>query len=360
MIRHFAAAGLSLLSVVFSCPVTAQEILHLPAPTWSINPLRYHVQEVTDDRKERAHAGIVQDNGRKQHLDFDTTSAGEVARHLPDSLMAARPNTVGLRMSIEELWIKDIVSGPRHRITIDLKLALYRSIDGKDVRLYESDYRPVMQATGTRPAGYLEKTVADGIREFFSGFDRWALEHPAQICFMNHIEVVFPTLESAADRDTIPWSSAFRLNWEDFQGVSPAISPYAAQSNCVYTLLTEPVFSNDTLYIRETIRPCFTRKASWVKPDALQDSLLMHEQGHFDLCELYGRKFRKNLDEASLNLTGFDQQINALFQQTWNAYQLEQDRYDSETEHGLIPEQQSGWLKLIEEELKKLEAYRSQ
>lgn len=123
--------------------------------------------------------------------------------------------------------------------------------------------------------------------------------------------------------------------------------------------LTEPVFSNDTLYIRETIRPCFTRQASWVKSDSKQDTLLMHEQGHFDLCELYGRRFRKSVQAMTLSLTGFDREINTLFQETWRAYQVEQDRYDRETEHGLITAVQLQWQALVADELEKLKEFAS-
>ena len=132
---------------------------------------------------------------------------------------------------------------------------------------------------------------------------------------------------------------------------------FRSQSNCIYTLRTVPSFSNDTLILTEILTPCFTRNASWVLPDSKQDSLLQHEQLHFDLCELYGRKFRKTLTEQSWSILHFDRQVNELFGKMWNEYRAAQDTYDEETQHGLVRDKQLEWMGSVNRELTELGAF---
>ncbi len=44
----------------------------------------------------------------------------------------------------------------------------------------------------------------------------------------------------------------------------------------------------------------FDRQRSWVKNEAKLDYVLRHEQGHFDIFEVYTRKIRKALSEKKL------------------------------------------------------------
>ena len=81
--------------------------------------------------------------------------------------------------------------------------------------------------------------------------------------------------------------------------------------------------------------------------------MLAHEQLHFDICELYKRKLQTNLSQAILDPMNFDSQIQAIFKNGWDEYQLEQKRYDDETEHGIIPEKQKAWEDSVKERLGK-------
>jgi hypothetical protein len=47
----------------------------------------------------------------------------------------------------------------------------------------------------------------------------------------------------------------------------------------------------------------FDCKLSWVRPNQkYRTDLLEHEQGHFDLCEIYTRQLRKRLEDRRKNL----------------------------------------------------------
>ena len=102
----------------------------------------------------------------------------------------------------------------------------------------------------------------------------------------------------------------------------------------------------------------FEKKKSWVKKRHSSDKLLNHEQKHFDLCEVYRRKFIKKLETQNpIDNKKFSEQMQETFNLIFAAYTQEQSRYDRETEHSLNEEEQERWDKYIEEQLSKLEKY---
>jgi len=85
--------------------------------------------------------------------------------------------------------------------------------------------------------------------------------------------------------------------------------------------------------------------------------LLEHEQGHFDLCEVYVRQLRKQLLAANLKAFNLIKDGNAIYKQVYAAYLDRQELYERETNHGLDRAGQVKWNKSISDELSTLEAY---
>lgn len=344
-----------------SYTLSAQEILQLPQPSWTLSPVHFHIVVVTDDRTDRTTVGRILQAGKTTPLRFSTSPEAALQAHLSSALTFKESNTAPLRFSIDKLFFTDMVSSPnKHKITGEINFKFYREIDGKPYLLYEAGSKPVMTAYGNRPPGIFEKLIAESVAQVFKQFEQWTTTNHNNPYFMNQVVVRFKNDDAFNENkqsDTLRWRKDYHLNWSDFQGKDESNSPYSAQSNCIYTLKTIPDFSNDTLYITEVLHPCFTRKASWVKPDALQDSLLLHEQLHFDLCELYGRKFRQRLKTLDFSLLQFDAQIKSTFESIWKEYGDAQRMYDAETEHGIIREKQNEWIIKVENELEQLREF---
>lgn len=340
--------------------VKSQATLQLPAPDWDLRTERYYIATVTDDRSNgKPAAGKMVTGGKPSSVNFRESLQSDLLLHVQQAIVPDTLHKVKLRLSVPKFQLVDNITGNKHKIILDLSYKIVRDLEESSQALFELNMRPEYSAVGTMPAGFYEKMVVESIKELFRQFDKWALDNPRQIWFMNHVTVRFAprTMNYKDAGDTIIWKSSRRLTWEDFKGNAPEPSPFSAQSNCIYTLSTTPEFSNDTLYAIEVLSPSFTKKASWVVKDSKQDSLLEHEQLHFDLCELYGRKFRKELSATSLGILHFDREINELFGKIWNEYRAAQDRYDAETEHGIIRSKQLEWMEQTRLELHQLSEF---
>ena len=94
------------------------------------------------------------------------------------------------------------------------------------------------------------------------------------------------------------WSSDYRLKWSDFKAESnPAIfedSHSVIKYGFTWVVNSEKlndeiVFLIDKIEISVEFHPLL----SWVRNSESTDSLLMHEQGHFDLAEMIKRNHDK-------------------------------------------------------------------
>jgi|TARA_B110000438_G_scaffold262724_1_gene274244 hypothetical protein len=106
--------------------------------------------------------------------------------------------------------------------------------------------------------------------------------------------------------DIIPWSKDYSLKWSDFKAESNPAIYEDSHSFIRYTftwtidsdkLNQEIVFLINQIKISVEFHPLL----SWVRDSEVNDNLLKHEQGHFDLAEMlkidYDKILKNRFDE---------------------------------------------------------------
>lgn len=146
------------------------------------------------------------------------------------------------------------------------------------------------------------------------------------------------------------WAEHQKLSWEDFQGpVRASDEESAAATHCGMGFringITQAGKPDVTVY-----NTFYTRK-SWVRHDAKITSILEHEQGHFDLCEIFTRKLRTRVSDISLNTPDMKESLMAIFSEVNNEYEICQQAYEDETIHGTKIHEQKRWMEKISKEL---------
>lgn len=79
--------------------------------------------------------------------------------------------------------------------------------------------------------------------------------------------------------------------------------------------------------------------------------ILSHEQLHFDIAELYARKFRKQLSETQFS-TDIKAEVKELYQKVLKELYIYQNKYDRETNFSRDRKQQQYWNAMIADALK--------
>lgn len=134
------------------------------------------------------------------------------------------------------------------------------------------------------------------------------------------------------------------LAWTDFKGFAPASSPYVALTHSAIVLN----YGGEGSSISFSVESAFYPKKSWKKKN-VDDYILKHEQGHFDITELYARMLRKEIQELKFKTyetIGSD--VQKVFIKNSAACDKTQDAYDLETDHSKKKEQQTAWDQKIE------------
>lgn len=152
----------------------------------------------------------------------------------------------------------------------------------------------------------------------------------------------------------IEWDEERPLAWSDFEykGLKAGEKESYALTSVFHSVRGGiksgmPNFQVRVLYVKED---------SWTT-NLVSEELLAHEQLHFDLAELYGRKIRKALETLGENgedqLGEYRKVINLLLDE----FKRKSMEYDNETVHGSIAEMQLEWTEYVAFELSRLNKY---
>lgn len=150
----------------------------------------------------------------------------------------------------------------------------------------------------------------------------------------------------------IVWQQNHKLQWEDFQGSPPSSDKIgfekAGTASGIY--LESDFYDDEIPYF--IVLAKFYKKDSWtISNDA---SILLHEQLHFDITELFARKIRKCFSELQAGgETDTDAYIRVYYKldAAKDAYH---DKYDLETHFIPDSSKQLQWAENVHKELEKL------
>lgn len=156
----------------------------------------------------------------------------------------------------------------------------------------------------------------------------------------------------------IDWDSSLKLKHTDFKaGTKWSFGNKVAStySGFGYSITDDNGNISGSIFVR------FYCNKSWWNPELNKPDkityILKHEQLHFDICELFGRKLYKEIlrlrDSGRLNSRTIDKLQTKLEKQ----YDNYQDKYDKKTNHSINRVEQYYWSKLVKTELEAMSEY---
>lgn len=154
----------------------------------------------------------------------------------------------------------------------------------------------------------------------------------------------------------IEWSSDRKLTWEDFKGSIPA--NYGKKGAETSSGISTGKYNWNENKAKVKVYAYFSTSESWTRLQG-DELALKHEQGHFDITEIYARKLRSIVDNKKFKRSSFTKCFHDIYNKNEaekNAYQL---LYDKETNHHINREKQLEWDNKIAEELQALEKYKN-
>ncbi len=151
-------------------------------------------------------------------------------------------------------------------------------------------------------------------------------------------------------KDNFQWMEHARLSWDDFKGaVNAAHDESAAATYCAIGFKTNAAAPDGKQEI--IVYNTFYVNKSWVRTDAHIASILDHEQGHFDLCEIYTRQLRNRVHDIDPGAPGVKETLMHIYAEVSSEYEARQQAYEQETIHGTDIANQKKWQQMIADEL---------
>jgi hypothetical protein len=154
-----------------------------------------------------------------------------------------------------------------------------------------------------------------------------------------------------SNEELLNWSSSRKLTWADFKA-GPNPNSDAAASTTTYLGIDYNIGNTSFTY---KIESRFSKTRSWGLHKT--EYILSHEQGHFDIAEIYARKLHKKMSEYKFNIKTYSKDLRKIYDEVTKEKEKTQNEYDSETRHSINREKQAEWLKKIKEMLAELEDY---
>lgn len=172
------------------------------------------------------------------------------------------------------------------------------------------------------------------------------LKIPALLIFLTPL-----FLSAQRDESFIDWAGERRLDWNDFLA-TPAKNTDAAALTATHLGFSYS-YSNSQITYEIICR--FDKTKSWglVKTDWI----LRHEQGHFDIAEIFARKLKKAIAEYTFNKKTFQKDLNVIYQKIVDEKEAFQHLYDTETNYSRNKQKQEEWLKKIAIILEELNSF---
>ena len=174
-----------------------------------------------------------------------------------------------------------------------------------------------------------------------------------------------PRHQQHNELDIVCWQEDRKLRWADFQATTkPVLRKEDIWPNTVLGATTE---ANAVVYdlrtdtgefVKTTVRVEFDKRKSWVNKAyyANRKTTLIHEQLHFDIVELTGRKIRRILAKQP---DSFAATIEAEITRVYAQESTLQRLCDKETESGENLIAQARWQASIKKQLDALLVYKS-
>jgi hypothetical protein len=170
--------------------------------------------------------------------------------------------------------------------------------------------------------------------------------------------LIFFSVLAQDNEPVISWNPSNKITWSDFKGKPIANSDAVATtaSGITFGFSITQKNNNDVVAFTTEVHAHFYPKQSWYKVERADAHILDHERLHFDITELYARKFRYRISMLTIS-NSIKRQLKKMHNDINSELAEMQDKYDSETDFSRNFDSQALWKAYIDAELKKYDKY---
>lgn len=168
---------------------------------------------------------------------------------------------------------------------------------------------------------------------------------------------IFLLLPLQKDVHKIIWNKDQKLSWEDFKGSPSSSSPFAASTATGINFEYSYSLHKNRVELTYKVQSFFLAEASWHIPTKVTQSILDHEQTHFDISELHARILRKRLSGRKFS-QNIKNEVETIYLQVEEQRKAMQNKFDLETNHSINHEKELLWEARVAKKLQEYEYWK--
>ncbi len=344
----------TLLLLFLSTIAIAQDtkIIKLRQQPSDFQPQNFHITYVVDDREDTTTIGTMHKGfaNKLTAIDLKDGAAVALAQYIGNNITQDK-STLPIVLHIKDLTISEDRGNYKEQLNLSLALGYYQG----DNMLIEYSGTAYIQ-TGIDASMYIDRIIRQNVASNMKEFDKWLGRNKEQVNAEATIKVNVSFATSASDTNMILYSKT-PLTLQDFTGTPDDLSLGVAATfsgiNMQYEIRTLGL--STTVNVKETVY--FHKNKSWVKGNGYNTRVLSHEQLHFDITALKACQLAEKIRNFNFSAGNYSEELSNLLQEANQEAEDLQRRYDKETEHGTLLDNQEEWQKSIAEQLAQQSCY---
>jgi hypothetical protein len=314
-------------------------------------PRSFYVSGVVADNEHSDRVGIVKAKGSNEYLEL-ANPAASISKFIMNNVSQDR-HQQSITLHIEKLDFDFRRTGNAWHLNATVNLAFYAG-DRKLVEFTSGGRGD----SNTDPSDYAEQFIRQTLEADMKKFEPWWAQNRDRIPLEKTVKVNFVIAASSADQDCIVYSSQRPLRLSDFRGPPRAVdqSELAATysgNKYAYSVNTQ----KGQMVVNYTITPYFNMAKSWFKHSEANDKVLAHEQLHFDITALKTCEFMAKMRNVTFTQDSYRELLDKIPEELSAETNELQERYDDESNHGIIRSIQVQWEAKVKDLLKQAACY---
>lgn len=352
----------SIVSILFLAAFAGDQKADAPIVLHSeklnFTPYEFYIADVTDDRTDKnAIASLVYKDEAHGYVTKASNLKDGPAIAIKQFINQSLQQNEKLRpviISVKTLKLTE-TSQPGGRVggrlSIGLAFGLKKDYGVQALTEYTAGVRY------TRPdeqTGMAEPTIRQAIEQALAWFNKWINTNAGSDARLaKSVKVIFEDYTEKPEGDTIYYSQARPLTWDDFKE-KPDMGNFDAEVFTSIGYTESASIANGVIGLNMLMKVYVPKSDCWVRDRGQDDYALNHEQRHFDIAKIVAEHFKQKISAMSLPPDNYDGDINVQYLETLRELHQMQTQYDKETHHGSDHYAQGQWNEKIDKELKAL------
>ncbi len=328
-----------------------QKTVQLKQEVIIFRPLYFHVDEVIDERKNTERIGSINAGDKTEAIVMDKMLSSSLRDFIKRNVHQSNQNQpidihiVKVNFNITKkgnVWIEDA----------EIVFAFYAG----ERKLIEYSGKSQKQ-TEEDPMVFVQEFMVKALENDLKRFDTWWQQNKEKVPVSSEVKVILTIGKTINKPNSIVYNKERLLTISDFEGTPEPNQVEMAATLSGVGMESSGETRNGQIVLNVVLTPYFSKSGSWYKKGGSNPKVLEHERTHFSITALSACETARQIRATTFSQTDYETKLKEILKKGSEAANMEQAKFDEESNHGTILDIEEQWEKKIRDEINRSECY---